>query len=219
MTTESTDEGLAAWRRGVAGVLAKSRRADAASFGDTPERELDTTTYDGVSVPALRTPADELPEAPLPGAAPFTRGADAERDPTVGWHVRARYEVGTPGAPDAAEVNRRVLTDLENGVTSVWLTLGAEGPAALEAALDGVFVDLAPVVLEAGEHVEAAAAAFHALVEHRGLDPEEVDVSLGADPLTNQVRTGDARLDEVVTLATDLLSRRSAGRSRAPSWG
>ncbi|GAB2912413.1 methylmalonyl-CoA mutase small subunit [Rhodococcus aerolatus] len=213
MTSESTDTALTAWRRGVAGVLAKARRADAASFGDTPERELDTTTYDGVTIPALRTRADELPEDPLPGVAPFTRGAEADRDPTVGWHVRARHGLGGPGDEAPAEVNRRVLADLENGVTSVWLTLGADGPDALEEALAEVFVDLAPVVLEAGEHTPAAAAAFHALVERRGLDPAEVDVSLGADPLTNQVRTGDARLHEAVTLTTDLLDRRSGGRA------
>ena len=212
-TGPSPDEALAAWRRGVAGVLAKSRRAEAASFGDTPERELDTTTYDGVTIPALRTRADELPEAPLPGVAPFTRGADADRDTTTGWHVRARYELGTPGASDPTEVNRRVLDDLENGVTSVWLTLGADGPAALDAALEEVFVDLAPVVLDAGEHVEAAAEAFFAVVEHRGLDPEEVDVSLGADPLTDQVRSGDAHLERAARLAGDLVARRSAGRA------
>ena len=39
------------------------------------------------------------------------------------------------------------MTDLENGVTSLWLRLAAD--ADLDTLLDGVFLDLAPVVLDA----------------------------------------------------------------------
>ena len=45
-----------------------------------------------------------------------------------------------------------MLTDLENGVTSLWLGVGAGGIAAgdLPEVLAGVLLDLAPVVLDAG---------------------------------------------------------------------
>jgi methylmalonyl-CoA mutase len=210
MTTESVsatppdaDAGLQAWRRAVAGVLAKARRVDAADLGDTPERLLDTTTYDGVTLAALYTPADQLPEPPLPGVHPFTRGRTAHRDTTVGWGVRTRHGRGLGPGADAEAVNTAVLHDLENGSTSLWFALGGQDlpHAALERALDGVFLDLAPVVLDAGAEMTAAAEAFLAVLEHTDADLTEVHAHLGADPLTVLVRGGPDLLGEAVALA------------------
>ena len=210
MTTESVsatppdaDDGLRAWRRAVAGVLAKARKVDAAELGDTPERLLDTTSYDGLTLRALYTPADQLPEPPLPGVHPFTRGRTADRDTTVGWGVRTRHGLGLGPGADAGAVNTAVLHDLENGATSLWFALGGDDlpHAALERSLDGVFLDLAPVVLDAGAEMTAAAQAFLAVLEHTDADLTEVHAHLGADPLTVLVRGGADLLGEGVALA------------------
>ncbi len=55
------------------------------------------------------------------------------------------------------------MTDLENGVTSLWLRLPAD--ADLDTLLDGVFLDLAPVVLDATDDALGAARSFLAHAE------------------------------------------------------
>ena len=94
-----------------------------------------------------------MPAAGLPGSSPYVRGRRAEGTVPTGWDVRAHH-----AAPDAAAV----LTDLENGATSLWLALGPAGiPVdALPAVLADVYLDLAPVVLDAGPDTRAAADAL-----------------------------------------------------------
>ena len=54
--------------------------------------------------------------------------------PQEGWDVRAHL-----GDPDAKQANADALLDLENGVTSLWLTVGRGGIAVadLPTVLDG----------------------------------------------------------------------------------
>ncbi len=200
---DGLSDALQQWRAGVAGVLAKARRVDVDALGEHPERLLDTETYDGVTVAALYTAQDALPEAPLPGTAPYTRGRTASRDTTLGWGVRVRHGRGLGPAADPHAVNTAVLDDLENGATSVWLALaGADLPIdALEQVLEGVFLDLAPVVLDAGAEFTAAAQAFLEVLDRADVNLDEVSAELGADPLTLLVRGGDDRVDEAVALA------------------
>jgi len=190
MTTQSPPVDPAAfeaWRASVATVLAKARRVGVAELGEYPERLLDTETLDGITLAALYTPADELPEPPLPGTFPFTRGARVR----LGWDVRVRY--GRPAGTDhATELNATVLDDLANGVTSLWLAVGpnAVAPEALAQVLDGVFLDLAPVVLDPGADLVAAAESFFAVLERSDADPAEIHAGLGADPVGVLLRTG-----------------------------
>lgn len=199
-----------AWRKAVAGVLAKSRRVDAAELGDEPERLLDTVTYDGVTIAPLYTPADALPEPSLPGSAPFTRGRDPHRDVTTGWHVRTRHGLGVGADAEASKVNKAVLADLENGVTSLWLALGGDNLAhsVLAEVLSEVYLDLAPVVLDAGGEFTEAAQAFFAVIDNSGdFNAADVEASLGADPLTVLIRTGQDLFAEAMALATEADSR------------
>src|SRR5690606_38262574 len=117
-----------AWRKGVAGVLAKARRVEASELPAEPEHLLDETTYDGLTIAPLYTRRDELPEQPLPGAFPYVRGGDATRDPQRGWFVGA-----FAGEDDAEATNRAILTGLENGVSAVALGVGPYG-----VAVDGI---------------------------------------------------------------------------------
>ncbi|MGH1552336.1 methylmalonyl-CoA mutase family protein [Streptomyces sp. L7] len=173
------------WQRLVAGVLRKSGKevSDAGA-----EDALSTSLEDGCAPRPLYTADDSAPEPGLPGFAPFVRGGRAEGNTLGGWDVRQRHSTAD---------NSAVLGDLENGVTSLWLAVGEQGipVASLERVLDGVFLDLAPVVLDAGSEVEPAAGELLRLYEERGIDPRAVRGNLGADPLGFAARTGAEAFD------------------------
>ncbi|AKA06998.1 methylmalonyl-CoA mutase [Streptomyces noursei ZPM] len=196
MTAESPELPLAAafpaaereqWQRLVEGVLRKSGASEAT--GAAAEDALATDLQDGIRVPPLYTAEDAPPAAGLPGFAPFVRAARPEGT-AFGWDVRQR-QVGT----DPQRVNEALLADLENGGTSVWLTVGDGGVpvSGLADALRGVYLDLAPVVLDAGAEFPAAAAELLRLYREAGVAPSETAGVLGADPLGLLARTGDDR--------------------------
>src|SRR5438067_1178195 len=64
--------------------------------------------------------------------------------------------------------------------------------AALGQALDGVYLEFAPVALDAGAQTGAAAEALLRLAAERGLACDQVSGNLGADPIGLAARTGDA---------------------------
>ncbi|QDC14689.1 methylmalonyl-CoA mutase small subunit [Rhodococcus ruber] len=204
---EDAARAYAQWQEAVAGVLAKSRRVDPAELGPEPQRLLETTTYDDVAVAPLYGLRDERPEAPLPGSFPFVRGGSAVRDVNTGWLVSARFG-DTPG-----EVNERILDALENGVSALWLRVGADGIAIadLPAALDRVLLDLAPLTLDAGADTAAAAGALYALLDARTDVAERaaVRLHLGAAPLTSAF---SGRADVTVAQAVEL-AHAAAGRA------
>ncbi|MFG2881505.1 methylmalonyl-CoA mutase family protein [Streptomyces sp. NPDC048297] len=171
------------WQRLVEGVLRKSGKEVS---GAAAEDALSTTLEDGLRTRPLYTARDGAPDPGLPGFAPFVRGGRPEGNSTGGWDVRQRHAALVDGTAGS------VLADLENGVTSLWLVLGEGGiPVAdLARALDGVYLDLAPVVLDAGRETEQAATALLRLYEDKGVAPEAVRGNLGADPLGYEARTG-----------------------------
>jgi methylmalonyl-CoA mutase len=144
------DWSRADWEKAAAGVLRKAGRLS----DDDPDRAvwgaLTHTTYDGIDVTPLGTPGQAgVPRGPRPSRA-------------GGWDVRVR--VGGNGVV--------VVDELERGATSLWVlvdTLPADGVPVL---LDGVLLDVAPVVLEAPTpaHAEALVA----------LGPLHPDSNLGA---------------------------------------
>ncbi|MFF9348847.1 methylmalonyl-CoA mutase small subunit [Streptomyces sp. NPDC014734] len=173
------------WQHLVEGVLRKSGR-DAA--GPAAEEALSTTVEDGLITRPLYTSRDSAPDAGYPGFAPFTRGGRAEGNATGGWDVRQRHAQTDPG-----RLNEALLADLENGTTSLWLAVGGVAGVPvpdLARALDGVYLDLAPIVLDAGDELDAAATELLRLHAERGVDASAVRGSLGADPLGRAARTG-----------------------------
>ncbi|MFF0273571.1 methylmalonyl-CoA mutase family protein [Streptomyces sp. NPDC004330] len=173
------------WQHLVAGVLRKSGKEVS---GDAAEDALSTLLEDGLDVRPLYTAdtaRENAPDAGLPGFAPFVRGARAEGNTLGGWDVRQRH---------LAADNDAVLADLENGVTSLWLGAGIP-VSSLAAVLDGVYLDLAPVVLDAGEDTAAAAERLLDLYAERGVADDAARGNLGADPLGHQARTGTATYD------------------------
>ncbi|MGW7386184.1 methylmalonyl-CoA mutase family protein [Streptomyces sp. NPDC054794] len=212
------------WHTLVEGVLRKSGKEVS---GAAAEDALSTTLEDGLRTRPLYTARDAAPDPGLPGFAPFVRGGRPEGNTVGGWDVRQRHAALAEGA---------VLTDLENGVTSLWLAVGEGGipVESLARALDGVFLDLAPVVLDAGRDVEEAARSLFGLYEEKGVDPKTVRGSLGADPLGYEARTGTAQDFAPVaalarrcaeeypglrTLTVDALPYHEAGGSAAQELG
>ncbi|MGW4274025.1 methylmalonyl-CoA mutase family protein, partial [Streptomyces seoulensis] len=164
------------WQRLVAGVL---RKAGKDVEGDAAEEALSTQLEDGLRTRPLYTARDTAPEPGLPGFAPFVRGGRAEGNTVGGWDVRQRHTVADRDT---------VLADLENGVTSLWLVVGEGGVpvSELDAVLDGVYLDLAPVVLDAGADTGPAARELLRLYEERGVAAEAARGNLGADPLGHE---------------------------------
>jgi methylmalonyl-CoA mutase len=155
------------WVAAVGKVLIKGE-ATPEEIDAAIDKRLTTRTYDGIAIAPLYT---DGPDAGTPGVAPFTRGSRA----AGGWDVRQRVEL------DGSGTAAIVLNELERGATSVYLGV-AEAPlvdaATLTAALDGVLLDVAPVVLETGENWAAAGAALLEVLEAGGGSG-----SLGADPI------------------------------------
>jgi methylmalonyl-CoA mutase len=185
------------WQRLVEGVLRKSGREVS---GAAAEDALSTTLEDGLRARPLYTADDSAPDPGLPGFAPFVRGGRPEGSTLGGWDVRQRHTT-----PDGDAV----LADLENGVTSLWLVVGEHGipVSALGRVLDGVYLDLAPIALDAGREVEPAASELLRLYEERGVAREAARGNLGADPLGHEARTGDDGFDFAPVAA---LARRCA---------
>jgi methylmalonyl-CoA mutase len=166
------------WQRLVAKVLGVD--------GDAPERELATVTADGIEIEPLYVGDGGRPAVGYPGQSPFVRG----RGPAGhrgGWDVRQRHEHRDP-----AVAREQIMEDLEGGVTSLWLGLGnGRIPVdALPDVLAETYLDLAPIVLDAGDRFDEAARVYFDVAAGRGVPPGALAGSLGADPLGVMARTG-----------------------------
>lgn len=163
---------VADWEAASAAVLRRMRRMTDDDADSLVWDKLTHTTLDGIEVTPLGT-ADLLDELTTAG-----------RPQRVGdWDIRAHLS-GT----DAKLTNEVALVDLTNGVASLWVELGGGlGPQDLDAILAEVFVDLAPVVLDAPEDPLAAAEAYVDLLRDRDVTPAD-GTNLGADPIGARVR-------------------------------
>jgi methylmalonyl-CoA mutase len=162
--------------------------SEAATKGDENVAMM-SLLENGVEAKWLYTPDDELGPDPsgLPGQAPFTRGTRAGRH----WQIR---QVQTH--PDRVKANKEILEDLNGGVTEITLLLGKDGISIstldhLSEVLDGVYLDLAGVALEAGAAAPAAAGLLAALWRENGIAPDQALGSFRYDPLGTLARTGE----------------------------
>ncbi len=170
------------WERSAAAVLRKAGRLSEDESDDAVWGALTRPTLDGIPVEPLGVP-DRLAGLETSGR-PGRAGA---------WDIRAHLDV--PGAKGA---NEAALLELNGGVTSLWLEV--EPSADFDTILDGVLLDLAPVVLEAPADPQAAAEGF---LDHAGDSPLAEGTNLGADPLGARLRgRGEDDLEVATTLAT-----------------
>ena len=153
-------------------LAAKALQAGSA---DAALAMLRSTSYDGITIEPLYTRADAVDEAAigLPGTFPLVRGRTPGAGPAR-WDVRQ--------AVDASACPGQALEELERGATSLWLESRDAPSLDVAVALDGVLLDVAPVVLAAGNRWRAAATALADHWEAAGVQPA-TGGSLGADPL------------------------------------
>lgn len=172
LLAEGQEHDVSEWEKAAAAVLRKARRLRDDDPDDAVWATLTRTTLDGIGVTPLGTPSlvADLPDPVRPPA----RGD--------GWDVR-----GLLADPDPKAANQAVLTDLENGVMSLWVKVGVSGidAADLPAVLEGVLLDVAPVVLDAPEDPIEAARTFAGLV---GAQTLVSGTNLGVDPVGALVR-------------------------------
>lgn len=154
LAAEGDTHGRADWEAAAAAVLRKARRLGEDDPDELVWERLTQRTLDGVHVTPLGTPDD------LEGLTTAGRPHRAKD-----WDVRAHLRVATGEEKQADET---LLVDLEGGVTSLWLTL-SDG-VDLAAMLEGVLLDLAPVVLDAPSSPVATAEALLALADDRGVE-------------------------------------------------
>ena len=139
------------WEKAAAAVLRKARRMK----DDDPDalvwQRLTRTTLDDIEVAPVGSP--ELLEDLRTDGRPTRSGE---------WDIRAHL-----GGAGAKALNEAALVDLDGGVTSLWLEVGPD--TDLATVLDGVLLDLAPVVLEApGDDPADQAAVARAFLEVLG---------------------------------------------------
>lgn len=155
---------------------------------------LVTRTYDGIELQPLYTLDDALPPYAL---APAKQG----------WDVRQRHAVPDPVA---------LMNDLEGGVTSLWLALPA---SSLERVLDGVYLDLAPIVLDGD--VEAARAMLR-IYDQAPVLADEVRGNLALTPSGSSldvIKQACRQFPSLRTVVVDALPFHDAGGSDSEELG
>ncbi|MEU0884043.1 methylmalonyl-CoA mutase family protein [Lentzea sp. NPDC005914] len=155
---------------------------------------LVTKTYDGFELQPLYTVDDALPPYAL---APVKQG----------WDVRQRHAVPDPVA---------LMNDLEGGVTSLWLALPA---SSLERVLDGVYLDLAQIVLDGD--VEAARAMLR-IYDQAPVLASEVRGNLGLvpfGPALDVIKQAREQFPSLRTVVVDALPFHDAGGSDSEELG
>src|SRR5580692_4318078 len=168
------------WQRLVAKVIGVDGDVD------SPERRLATVTGDGIEIEPLYVGDADRPAPGYPGQAPFVRGRGPAGN-RGGWDVRQRHE-----HPNPAAAREQIMEDLEGGVSSLWLGLG-EGRIPVESLPDVLaetYLDLAPIILDAGAQFAHAAEVYLDVAAARGVPVGALAGCLGADPLGVLARTG-----------------------------
>ena len=165
------------WEKAAAAVLRKAGRLRDEDPDDAVWAELTRTTLDGIPVSPLGTPPTEH--------SPTGDGVGTGVRPTAPGGRDVRVELH---GDDPQRLNDDALADLGGGATSLWLHAGPDTDLAV--VLDGVLLDLAPVVLEATTEPVTVAERFLA---HLGDTTAAAGTNLGVG--------ADASDDELVAVA------------------
>lgn len=206
-------EGFSTWEKDVVKVLAKSARKEPDELESDAWRSLIYTTPDGIEVNPLYTSLDEIPEHPAPGQFPFVRGGKREGLPDGAWHVTEHFAAG--GDPKAE--NEQLLDSLGHGTSALSIDVSA---ADLPSMLDGVLLELAPIIVDAGGSTPETATALFSLIDEAGTagaltgERKDVRVLAACAPATAALFGYEsARPDEATDLAVAAAQRGESIRS------
>jgi len=193
------------------------------------DKKMLTKTYEGITLRPIYTRQD-WPSAGdpsgFPGATPFTRGGRAAGQRVDDWDSRGSYAY-----PDPSKCNDVILKELARGVKSIEVIFdtaakagldgdapGAAGLAGrdgvmiysvddLDRLFTGVYLDLAPIHLDAGAQFLPAAATLASLWQRKKVAGNAAKGAFDADPLSALAATGslpvsiDAALAQMADLA------------------
>ncbi|SNC63360.1 heterodimeric methylmalonyl-CoA mutase small subunit [Kytococcus aerolatus] len=214
---------LEQWTESAAKVVNRGRPEDRQLDLEAALDVLRTRTLDDFVVEPLydEGTAPSMPTE-APGEFPYTRGG-ALRPADLPWDVRQAFD-----DPDAAATAEAVSADLEHGVSSVHLVVGAAGLAAedIARAVEPVLTDLAPISLGSPTGRADSLAAARALQEAlAGKDlltqaPEAATQgSFGLDPVGHgalEGHEGPVTLDEDTLAIVRAALELAEGRELAP---
>ncbi len=184
------DHTRADWEAAAAAVLRKAGRLREDDADGLVWERLTRTTLDGLAVPPLGTPdlLDDLATAGRPGRV-------------GGWHVRTRVAD-----------RETAVADLDAGATSLWVLADAD----LAAVLEGVLLDLAPVVVDGGD-ATSARALLDLLADVDPADGTNLGVAATADDVV--AVAGLARDAGVLAAVVDGTAVHEAGASDVQELG
>ncbi|WP_106848272.1 methylmalonyl-CoA mutase family protein [Blastococcus sp. Marseille-P5729] len=182
------------WQEAVAAVLRKSGRLGEDDDASLAPAKLTKQTTDGIAIAPLAGTDVAQSLAGGPAGADAVRGRpQPQREPgdVPTWDLRVHV----------VDANDSATAELEGGASSVWVTTRPGAVADLRKALEGVLLDVAPVVLDSADPLADGAT----LVELAGGKLNEAS-NLGIDPTGERLLTGsasDVDLAAAATLATE----------------
>ncbi len=166
--------------------------ADEAAWRAAVDKALKGADFDRKLVSRM---ADGSPIQPLharrQGALPILREGTARP-----WRIMARMD-----HPDAGAASTQALADLWGGADALALVFQGSASArgfglptadadGLDAALEGVALDLIAVRLDPAPQNRITARLFAEVVARRGLEPSVLDIDFGFDPIGLLARSG-----------------------------
>ncbi len=152
------------------------------------DKRLVSRTSDGLKVaPLYARRAHAMPVSGLTAGRP--------------WRISVRVD-----HPVSRPASQQVLDDLKNGADSITLVIpgglsargfgvACETVAELDAALEGVGLDMVAVRIDPAPRVRINAALVAALIERRGLKPQDCAIDFGMDPIGNLAHRGRLAAD------------------------
>ena len=178
------------------------------------DKRLVSHTADGLRIEPLYTRADAVSgaDAAQPGRPPFTRGF-AKNGDDLGWSIE-QIILGD----SVKDANKTALAELEGGANGIILRIGAPGHVGIPVTsgndmahlLEGIYLDLAPITLEAGHAANEAALHLKDALGILKAPADKVQVRFGLNPIGALARTGHApassaeTISQAVSLARDL---------------
>ncbi|MGI9524830.1 MAG: methylmalonyl-CoA mutase family protein [Hyphomicrobiaceae bacterium] len=150
------------------------------------EDRLMSRTFDDIAIQPL------YEQAKTAKPQPWSRSA-------APWQTYQRLD-----HPDPAAANALALNDLENGSNGLTIVkpdpscrngygLIADNVSALDAALSEIALDMVDLRIDQWCHGEQYTALLAALVQHREINPNDLNIHFGLDPLGDLMRAGELK--------------------------
>ena len=147
------------------------------------DKVMKTKTEEGIVLQPIYRRADIAGLAftdSVPGSAPYLRGNNPQRFLQEGWLIAQSHS-----EKDLKKLNAEILEELNLGLTSVNISLEEglkfETLADLEAALQGVILEAAPLFVQLGIADIAFLQLLEAYAQKHGIDLANLECGVGID--------------------------------------